>query len=150
MFSGRVVALFTASVGGAPMEPLDEVEAVAAFGLAGDRYALETGTYSGTGHAPRHVTLIEREAIEAAGRDYGVETRRNLVTEGVPLNHLVGREFRVGDALLRGEKLAEPCAYLERLVGRPGTRASLVHRAGLRAEILEGAVLRVGDEVRAV
>ena len=75
------------------------------------------------------------------------ETRRNLVTEGVALNHLVGREFRVGAVRLRGVKLAEPCVYLEQLTGHEGVRAAFVHRGGLRAEILDGGDLRVGDTV---
>ena len=71
------------------------------------------------------------------------------MTEGVPLNHLVGRTFRVGGVVLRGFKLAEPCTYLEGLT-RPGVRRALVHRAGLRAEILEGGTISVGDAVEAV
>jgi MOSC domain-containing protein YiiM len=134
------------------MEARGDVRAVAGVGLAGDRYALATGTYSKLGARPRHVTLIECEALDGARRDESIElagreTRRNIVTEGVALNHLVGRTFRVGGALLRGVKLAEPCAYLEGLLGRPGARAALVHRGGLRAEILEGGVIRVNDVV---
>ena len=75
------------------------------------------------------------------------ETRRNLVTEGVALNHLVGRTFRVGGVRLRGVKLAEPCVYLEQVSGHAGVRAALVHRGGLRAEILDGGELRVGDAI---
>jgi MOSC domain-containing protein YiiM len=104
---------------------------------------------------PRDVTLIEREAVDAANaglRADGIEiaeaeTRRNLVTTGVPLNHLVGHTFRVGALLLRGVKLAEPCAYLEQLLGRPGVREALVHRGGLRCEVVEGGEVRVGDPV---
>ena len=75
------------------------------------------------------------------------ETRRNLVTEGVALNHLVGREFRVGAVRMRGVRLAEPCVYLEQLTGHDGVRAAFVHRGGLRAEILDGGELRVGDAI---
>ncbi len=103
MFEGSVVGIFVAPAAGAPMEPRDEVDAIAGAGLAGDRYADAAGTYSGRRHsdARRAVTLIEREAIAAARSDGGMaldehETRRNLVTVGVPLNHLVDREFLVG------------------------------------------------------
>lgn len=133
------------------MEAHDVITAIAGRGLAGDRYALETGTYSGSGHGPRHVTLIEQEAIDAAAIESGLPiaaagTRRNIVTTGVPLNHLVGQTFRVGPALLRGYKLAEPCTYLERLT-QAGVREPLVHRGGLRAEIIEGGDVRIGDTV---
>jgi MOSC domain-containing protein YiiM len=154
MFEGSVVGIYTAASAGAPMQAQDEVEAVAGVGLAGDRYADAAGTYSGRHHddAHRAVTLIEEEAIRAARAEGGVEldaaeTRRNLVTSGVPLNHLVDREFEVGSVWMRGVDLSEPCVYLERGT-RPGVRAALVHRGGLRAEILTGGRIRVGDRVR--
>jgi MOSC domain-containing protein YiiM len=152
MFRGLVVATYTTHETGAPMQARDDVEAIAGVGLDGDRYAIGGGKYTnGAADGKRALTLIEREAVAAAGREYDVEigeheTRRNVVTEGVPLNHLVGRTFRVGDVTLRGLKLAEPCAYLEGLT-RPGVRRALVHRGGLRAEIVDGGTLRVGDPV---
>ena len=153
MFDGELVGIFVAPVAGATMEGRDEVEAVAGRGLVGDRYLDADGTYSGTrvSDDKRAVTLIEQEAIVAARAEGGLaleesETRRNLVTRGVPLNHLVDREFRVGSARLRGVNLSEPCAYLEGKT-RPGVRTALLHRGGLRAEILDGGTLRVGDRI---
>jgi MOSC domain-containing protein YiiM len=151
VFRGRLVAIYVARSAGAPMTACATVEARVGVGLAGDRYALGTGTYSASGRGPRDVTLVEREAVDAV-RDDGValteaDTRRNLVTEGVPLAHLVGRTFRVGGVRLRGLRLAEPCAYLEQLTGLAGVRAALVHRGGLRAEVLDGGPLRVGDVI---
>jgi MOSC domain-containing protein YiiM len=150
--TGRLVAIYVAPTGSAPMEARDRVEVLAGVGLAGDRYATATGTYSGTGRDPRDVTLIEREAIDAVRVDgeidvHEYDTRRNLVTEGVALNHLVGREFRVGAVRMRGVRLSEPCAYLEQLTGLTGVWAAFVHRGGLRAEILDDGELRVGDAV---
>ena len=135
------------------MSTVEQVQAVAAKGLEGDRYFLGLGTF----WKPKpdyEVTLIEIEALEALERDYGVallpaETRRNIVTRGVALNHLVGREFQVGEAILRGLRLCEPCAHLERLTQRnviPG----LIHRGGLRAQILIGGTIKVGDRVEQV
>jgi MOSC domain-containing protein YiiM len=155
MFRGRVAAIYTAPEQGAPMESRDDVQAVAGVGLDGDRYASGEGKYTRSGEdGKRAITLIEREAVDAARREYDIElqeheARRNVVTEGVPLNHLVGRTFRVGDVVLHGFKLSEPCAYLEGLT-RPGIRRALVHRAGLRAEIVEGGVIRVGDTVEEI
>ncbi len=153
MFEGEVVGIFVAPAAGAPMEPRDEVDAIVGAGLAGDRYADAAGTYSGRRHsdARRAVTLIEREAIAAARSDGGMalderETRRNLVTVGVPLNHLVDREFLVGPVRLLGVDLSEPCAYLERET-RAGVREALIHRGGLRAEIIAGGPIRLGDLV---
>jgi MOSC domain-containing protein YiiM len=152
MFNGRVVAIFVAPTAGAPMEARDAVDAVTSVGLVGDRYALGIGTYSDTNRGPRDVTLIEREAIDAVRDNDGItvteaDTRRNVVTEGVPLNHLVGRTFRVGAVMLRGLRLSEPCAYLEQHTAIGGVNRAFVHRGGLRAEVVDGGELRVGDPV---
>jgi MOSC domain-containing protein YiiM len=98
------------------------------------------------------VTLIEIEAIEALERDYGVklspgDARRNIVTRGVALNHLVGKEFRVGEVVLRGIRLCEPCQHLVQLTGQEKVLPGLVHRGGLRAQVVKGGVIRVGDAV---
>ena len=153
MWEGAVTQLFIAPAGAEPMEARDEVVAVEGKGLDGDRYAAGIGTFSERPGTGRHVTLIESEAVEAVVAD-GIElttaeTRRNVVTAGVPLNHLVGREFRVGEVVLRGMRLNEPCAVLERRL-RPGVRNAMLHRAGLRAEIVTGGTIRVGDTVRPV
>jgi MOSC domain-containing protein YiiM len=149
-FEGRLVAIYTTTEAGAPMQAREEVRAVPGVGLDGDRYAARHGKHSQTPGTGRQVTLVEREAI-AAVRDDGLEladheTRRNLLTEGVPLNHLVGRTFRVGEVVLRGVRLAEPCSYLAGLT-RPGVSRALVHRGGLRADIVEGGTLRPGDVI---
>jgi MOSC domain-containing protein YiiM len=150
---GRVEGIFVAPAARARMVSVPEAAAVAGLGLEGDRYFEKAGTYSQTTGTGRQVTLIELEAIEAATRD-GVELqpgdpRRNIVTAGVPLNHLVGREFLVGEARLIGRRLCEPCAHMARLAGnRRGTVRALIHRGGLRADILSGGQIRVGDRVR--
>jgi len=136
------------------MKAVDEVRALPGRGLEGDRYFLRTGTYSGKDGADREVTLIETEAIDALLRDYSVtleagETRRNVATRGVPLNHLVGRVFRVGSTTARGLRLCEPCSHMEKLAGKR-IRPGLVHRGGLRAQILTEGWIRVGDEVNVV
>jgi hypothetical protein len=152
-FEGSVVAVFLAAeAGGVPLEA-SEVRAVVGQGLEGDRYFLGEGTFVKNGEIkPRQeTTFIEVEAIEAARNDYGVplslgEHRRNIVTRGVPLNHLVGREFTVGDVRLRGLKLCEPCAHMESL-SKPGVRKALTHRGGLRAQILKSGTIRPGDAI---
>ena len=136
------------------MVQLGSVRALAGKGLEGDRYANGVGTFSGQVGSGREVTLIEVEAITSLAREYDVEidpadSRRNLVTQDLPLNHLVGREFKVGDVTLRGSRLCEPCGHLETLT-RPGVRRGLVHRGGLRAEIVDGGMIRTGDGVTTV
>jgi MOSC domain-containing protein YiiM len=154
VFTGKLVGIYTTPGPGKPLEANAELQAIEGVGLEGDRYAVETGTYSNRPGSHRQVTLVEREVIAAVNGESGVElgeheTRRNLVTEGVPLHHLIGRTFRVGDVLLRGIKSCPPCAYLEK-VTRPGVRAALANRGGIRAEIVHGGTLRIGDEITAV
>lgn len=152
--TGAVAGIYVAGAAAAPMTPVDQVRAVMGKGLEGDRYFAAAGTYSGVPEPGREVTLVEIEAIEAVQRDFGVDlaprdTRRNVVTRGVRLNDLVGREFKVGEALLRGTELCEPCAHMAQLAGKNVVRG-LVHRGGLRADILADGVLRVGDPIEAI
>lgn len=151
MCPGEIVSIHVAPKAEAGVRSLPEVHAVAGRGLEGDRYFTKTGTYSRHRGPDRQLTLIEREALEALGRDYNTDldpgdARRNLVTRGVPLNHLVGRTFRVGEVMLRGIRLCEPCRHLAGLV-HTDVVPGLIHRGGLRAEILSTGTIRVGDSV---
>ena len=151
MFHGNVVFLYIARDTAVPMESTQEVQAVAGRGLEGDRYFDGTGHWSKTPGVGREVTLIELETIEALEREKSIAVapgaaRRNVVTRGVPLNHLVGREFQVGAVRLLGTRLCEPCAYLEGLT-QPGVLTGLIHRGGLRAEIVTGGTIRVDDAI---
>src|SRR5574341_1195811 len=147
MWQGTVVSIHIAVAAEGPMASVDEVRAVPGKGLEGDRYFSQVGTYSNNPGSGRDVTLIEIEALEALKRDYGIdlglgESRRNIVTRGVPLNHLVGKEFRVGEVRLRGIRLCEPCSHLEKL-SQQGAQRGLIHRGGLRAHILSQGTVRV-------
>jgi MOSC domain-containing protein YiiM len=151
MFQGEVVSIFVTAAASTPMEAREQVEAIAGRGLEGDRYFTGTGQWSNHEGQGREITLIEIEAIEALAREKNIEitpgaARRNVVTRGVPLNQLVGREFQVGDARLIGIRLCEPCAYLEGLTTK-GVLVGLIHRGGLRANILSSGTIRAGDPV---
>jgi MOSC domain-containing protein YiiM len=151
MWSGTVHSIHIAPAAKAATSSVEQVEAVPGAGLVGDRYFLKQGTFFKPEPA-FELTLIEAEAIEAAAREDEVklaagEPRRNVVTRDVPLNHLVGREFMIGDVRVRGIRLCEPCGHLQTLTGLPVIKA-LRHRGGLRAQILTGGVIRVGDPVR--
>jgi MOSC domain-containing protein YiiM len=150
--AGRVEAIAIAPEAEAGMRRVETATALAGHGLEGDRYAAGEGTFSRRGGSGRDLTLIEAEAVaslagEGAGID-PVDARRNLVVSGIDLDALIGRRFRVGDVLCRGARRCEPCVHLQRLT-RPGVLRGLVHRGGLRADVLEGGEIRIGDEVRA-
>jgi MOSC domain-containing protein YiiM len=151
--SGRLVGIYTAPEGGKPMDSRVEVRALAGVGLEGDRYATRTGEFSEREGDGREVTLIAREAIAAANAaDLSIgegEARRNLVTEGVDLDALIGKQFTIGDVVLVGVRDCPPCAYLEQLTGQ-AVRRGLRGCGGLRADIVRDGTLRVGDPVTAV
>lgn len=151
--SGVILCIHVAPSGKAPMRSVEAVRAVPGRGLEGDRYFTQTGTYSPKPMPDRDLTLIEAETIEALARDYGITlaagaSRRNLTTRGVALNHLVNREFTVGAVRVRGLRLCDPCGHLEGLTV-PGVRKALIHRGGLRCQILTEGTIRVGDAILA-
>jgi len=151
MFEGTVVSINIAPQAEAPMQSVAEAHAIPGRGLEGDRYFDHKGTFSKP-QPDRELTLIEVEAIEAMKHeldvDYGLgDSRRNVVTRGVPLNHLVGREFWIGEVKARGLRLCEPCKHLQKL-SHEKVLPGLVHRAGLRAQILTEGTIRVGQTVK--
>jgi MOSC domain-containing protein YiiM len=119
--------------------PIDAIE-VTADGVVGDRHG-----------ASRDLTLIEAEALEAFTAETGTllshaESRRQVLTRGIRLNDLVGERFTVGDVECVGQELCEPCNHLQSLT-RPGVLRGMVHRAGLRADIVRGGRIAIGDRV---
>ena len=150
MNTGTVEFIYIAPAATAPTVAVKEVLAIPGVGLDGDRYALRQGTFFKP-EPEFELTLIEAEAIEALKRDYNVElapgeARRNLVTRGIALNHLVGRDFQIGEVKVHGIRLCEPCDHLQRLTGRQVIKG-LRHRGGLRAQILTQGAIRVGDSL---
>ncbi|AFL50577.1 MOSC domain-containing protein YiiM [Sinorhizobium fredii] len=154
---GRLLHIHIAPAASYEMEELAEAQLIAGRGIVGDRYYLGTGTYSPKPDV-REVTLIEVEALEAivngepkipgfraelAPEDH----RRNLTTRGVPLGHLVGKRFRVGETILRAARMNFPCKYIEELLGIPGLYEGLLNRSGLNCAIEVGGIIRPGDPI---
>jgi len=154
MFEGKVVSINITQDGAGPMRSVDSIRAVPGQGLEGDRYYNRTGSFSKTEGTGRQVTLIEIEAIEALEIDYQYklepgDARRNIVTRDVPLNHLVGKDFTVGDVTLRGVRLNGPCNHLAKLTDRKA-KDGLTHRGGLRADIVTEGTISAGDAIKPV
>ncbi len=149
MVSGRVEAIWVAAVAGELARSVEAVQAIAGQGLEGDRHVMGTGTFP-SGLPGSALTLIEAEVCDSFDPPLRPdEHRRNVVTRGIALNGLVGREFMVGSVRCRGKRLCEPCRVIQGYASRPILRA-LVHRGGLRADILDDGEIRIGDAVRAV
>jgi MOSC domain-containing protein YiiM len=150
-FAGELIGIYLAPHRAAELRAVEEARADPGHGLEGDRFFVPEGT--GQRRSPdSELTLIEIESIEALARDYKIElepgrARRSFLTRGVPLNHLVGQEFLVGQVRLRGIRLCEPCDHLESLTVS-GVKNALRHRGGLRAQILSGGPVRRGNSIR--
>jgi MOSC domain-containing protein YiiM len=146
---GRIEAINVRAEHTSPAESVDRATVRAGLGIEGDRYFFAGGAAPGEA-----LTLIAAEALEGLRADTGIdlsaaESRRQVVTRGVELNGLVGREFTVGGVRCRGVELCEPCNHLQSLT-QDGVLRGLVHRGGLRADVLEDGEIAVGDAVHAV
>lgn len=153
MTPGKLLAIAIARQAKGAMENVESVEVVVGEGLRGDRYGAGIGAaqFQGRRSPEKEVTLIAREAIEAANDEFNytidhLQTRRNLLTEGVSLNDLVGKTFRVGNVILKGLELCEPCGYLESRTFR-GIKAALKKRGGLRCCVVRGGEILSGDTI---
>lgn len=153
MSTSYVEHIHIATAAGAPMQSLVEASAVKGMGLACDRYWARAGFWTDD-RVSRELTLVQGETIDWLGRRLGQtlnpgETRRNVTTRGVELNDLVNKTFWVGDALVRGTGLCEPCRHLVEVTGKSLLRP-LVHRGGLRADLLSSGSIRAGDPLEVV
>ncbi len=149
---GYITEILIAPSASVNMVPKEKVRAVPGKGLEGDRYYVGAGTFSPQPQQPDfEITLIEQENVYAFAANSGLpftasQSRRNIVTSGVQLNELVGQEFRLGEVRVRGIRLCEPCSHLAKTTF-PETLKGLVHKGGLRAQILSEGEIRVGDQV---
>jgi MOSC domain-containing protein YiiM len=153
---GRVAAIALAERATGDMHTVHHAKALANRGLEGDRYAAKAGTFTPASDTARgyDLTLIEAEALDSLklpeGRSLGyAQARRNVVTRGIDLNALVGRRFRVGNVECIGQRLCEPCSHLERLTTQ-GALRGLIHRGGLRADVLSDGDVTTGDLVETI
>lgn len=151
---GTVEAVLVAAEAEGEMTAVGRTAAVAGRGLEGDRYYEQRGTFSDAHDRGHDLTLIEAEALEAfeipGGPITAEDARRNVVTRGIDLNALVGKPFRVGDVECFGQRLCEPCAHLEKLTaaaGKPGTLREMIHRGGLRADVVGDGTIGPGDPI---
>lgn len=143
--NGIVKAICISPTAGEPMQRVPRVIALAGMGLQGDRYATGTGSYNRGSPGKRQVTLINAIFMRRSGFTFE-ETRRNILTEGVELMWLIGKEFQIGTAHFRGVKYCDPCLRPSGLLSKQKSFKKAFHdRGGLIAEIIEGGVIEKGD-----
>lgn len=146
----EILNIFVCSDKGNPMCSLEYVEALAGRGLAGDRYALGTGSYSKDEPLKKQVTFIATEGIESANNQLETpflaeETRRNIVTKNVDLNSLVGKHFKIGRVVFKGTELCPPCKRPSVLAKKEKFKEAFENQGGLRAEVISGGMLTIGE-----
>lgn len=149
-WQGSVAAIFIAPNSADVMISLSRVRAFADRGLEGDRFFRDS--WSAVNRSDKAVSLIEEEVLQLAAKKTGVDSigklsRRNIVTRGVPLIDLLGREFTVGAVRMRGIRLFEPCAHLVQVSKLPGIFKALEHRSGLKAALVSDGEIRIGDAI---
>lgn len=148
---GTVTGIFVIATAGGDPVGAEKAEVVAGVGLVGDRYAEGTGTYSDGSPVGRQLTLVDGDDVAAAAAAAGVairpgEARRNVETEGIDLQALIGHRFRVGAVECVGVRACPPCDLLDDRLG-PGVKAALAGRGGLRADVVAGGIITVGDGI---
>jgi len=151
--NGRVFEIYIAESAGKEMESIAQANVLAGRGIEGDRYFAEKGTFSEKlkGKPTMELSLIEKEAIDSFNKEftqthgYG-DLRRNIVTEGIRLNDLVGKTFTIGQVSLKGLRLCEPCRHLANTVNALFI-PHMVGKSGLRAQILTDGTIECGDAI---
>ncbi len=147
MANGNVLCICVGSEAGAAMAEVRAVTAEAGNGLVGDRYYGGNGSFNRGKPGKRQVTLMNAMFFEGSSFAF-LDSRRNIITTGVELMDLIGKEFQVGEAVFRGVKYCDPCARPSRLVGiEQSFRDAFFDRGGLVAEIVRGGIIQIGDTV---
>lgn len=150
-----LVGIYTSPESAAPLTSHDVIEVIPT-GLAGDRYATQTGYYSGEPEWDAHVTLIQQEPFDELATQHGMtieakELRRNLVTRNIDLSWLIGRDFQIGETVvLRGRKAWPPCTHIVKLTGKGDIFKHLSKKCGIGADVVVGGTIRVGDPLFAL
>ena len=146
---GTIEEIYIVPTGGQAMQKVTEVQAIAGCGLQGDRYCKRTGYWTGVDEC--EATFIQAEYLDEIAQTtrlniHDGEHRRNMVTSGINLESLRGRQFRVGEAIFEYDRPRPPCSYIEGLT-QPGMTRALVRRGGICARVVMSGLIRVGDAI---
>lgn len=150
-FTGKIEGLHVTPRSFLPMRNMEKLQLVEGLGIEGDRHSMNEAFHSDRPEEGRQITFFEVETLEALKRDHDIvlrpeQHRRNVTTRGVPLNHLVGRRFRVGECVVEATRLTTPCRHIEQITGLEIYEV-LLHRAGLNAKIIKGGHIHLGDVI---
>ena len=144
---GKVLEIGIANIKGSQIQKINHAKALKGRGLLEDRNFKEEN------QKECQITLIEIENIEyyndiSKTNISPLDFRRNIVTKNIRLNELVGKEFYVGEVMLKGHDLCRPCKYLQEKLKQNTLVKELLRKAGLRCEILTSGKINVGDIIK--
>ena len=152
--SGKIVKLLISKDPKSAMLSLNQIVLEAGKGIFGDRYYNQEGTFSNKGEIQpdRDVTLIEIEKIDALNKEHNLDItaedlRRNIVVSNCDLNSLVDKEFQIGEVVLKGLRLCEPCKYLSDKLNNKEVLSQMIHKAGLRAQIIKSGSIDLNSQL---
>lgn len=152
--SGKIVKLLISKDTKSPMQNVNQIILEKGKGIFGDRYYYQIGTFSNKGKVEpdREVTLIEKEKIDAFNLDFEQnmsyeDFRRNIVISNCDLNSLVDKEFQIGDVILKGIRLCEPCKYLSEQLNNEKILSKMTNKTGLRAQIIRGGSINMTSQL---
>jgi MOSC domain-containing protein YiiM len=147
MADGKVTAIYISPTAGGVMQKMEEIEATAGAGLEGDRYCEGQGSFNKNQAGRRQVTLINALFFKDSRFEYA-DSRRNIITDGVELMWLIGREFKIGEAIFKGVKYCDPCNRPSKLSNNANSFKDIFFdRGGLVAEIIQSGKIRTNDFV---
>lgn len=143
----KVLHIGISSVSGTKIKSLNTVKAVKGKGLLNDRH------YKDDNNNIKQITLIEIEKINNYNKKFNknispLSFRRNIVTQNIDLNNLVGKKFNIGTVNLKAHDLCRPCKYLQNSLNQENIIKEFLHSGGIRCEILSDGIINVGDEVK--
>ena len=142
----EVFEICIADKSGNKMIKVTSVQAVAEKGIINDRYFNENNDVD------IQITLIESENIDYYNSVSGsnisyIDFRRNIITKGIKLNELVGKELLIGAVRIKVHRLCNPCRYLQEKLKQKNFIKKLVNKSGLRCEILNSGKISINDEI---
>ena len=152
--SGKIAKLLISKDTQSDMLNVNQIVLEIGKGIFGDRYYNQEGTFSNKGEIEpdRDVTLKKKKKIDALNKENDLnitaeDFRRNIVVSNCDLNSLVGKEFQIGEVVLKGLRLCEPCKYLSNKLDNEKVLSQMVHKAGLRAQIIKGGSIDLNSQV---
>ena len=142
----KVFKLGITSKNNQEIKEVESIEVLADKGVVGDRH------FKNFNDPYCQLSLIESENIDHYNIKYGlnisyINFRRNIVTEGIQLNELVGKKFKIGNVKVEGIDLCRPCRHLTEILSQNNILKEFLRKGGLRCQILSSSKITIGDKI---